>query len=281
MLESESSPESSSVWVSKQKLNTNTFSPQDSMVYANGYRTCIHISGLLQVFGAWVGDIGYSLMGITEPNTPHKYFDWVSRNWIFTYTFIEGFHADLVNSAKRLDKNISTKTGFSHFEALHKARSSNASFDRASQELKERDISHQNTIKKIDKSIEQGFFLEAITLQECLISNCLFNLLDAKGVEAKKSTFQVLIKKAINNSKDDTVFLKKIDTWRKSRNKSIHGFIESTLSSFSASEEEFYKFSRTTALEGRNLCEEICNWYLNKSVDFIETEFCKDKINYH
>jgi len=260
-----------SLWVQRQELVD--WSPDVAQVYPDGYRTYIHTAGLIHAAYTWIYNIGHTLMGISEPDSPQKYFGWVPREWVFVHAFINGFHIKFSELQKEIDRRSVGGRGYSAFEALHKSTSNDLSFEEASQEILERDVAHRETIKRIERTVESGFSLEAITLQECLISNCLFNYLEGHGIKAKGFSFQKLLKNCMERSNDSSGLFDEVNSWRIKRNDAIHGFVESTLESFSESQEKFDLFSRETAWQGDALCRRACEWYLEESINFIPTEF--------
>jgi hypothetical protein len=277
ILETKATEKEMSLWVQRQNLID--WSPEVAQVYPDGYRTYIHVAGLIHAAYTWIYHIGHSLMGISKPELPQKYFEWIPREWVFVHAFINGFHIKFSEFQKEIDMSSVGEKGYSLFEALHKSISNDFSFEEASQEIKERDLAHRETIKRIEIAIESGFNLEAITLQECLISNCLFNYLESLGIKAKGFSFQKLLKKSKGCFNDSSDLFNEVDSWRVKRNNAIHGFVESTLGSFSESQEKFNLFARGTALEGDALSKRVCEWYLEESVNFIPTEFPKSGRN--
>lgn len=260
-------------WIQPQKLTD--WSPEYAYMYPNKYRTYIHMGGLSFVINHWIYHIGHTLMGIPEPDSPSKYFDWVKPEWVFVFTFINGFHNYFFDKLKKIDRESANKKGYSAFETLHKATFNKLDFDQAANEIKKRNSARTEALERINIAIESGFYLEAITLQECLMSNCLYNYLQAKNVYANSLSFQKLIYfcKSKIESVPDIDLLNEIDGWRTRRNKSIHGFIESNSELLSKSQSNFDIFSKKTSLEGQVLCRRTCDWYLNESINFIPTEF--------
>lgn len=279
ILETKATGGEMSLWVQRQNLID--WSPDIAQVYPDGYRTYIHSAGLVHAAHTWIYNIGHSLMGISEPGSPQKYFEWIPREWVFVHTFINRFHIKFSELLKEIDRESVGERGYSLFEALHKSTSNDLSFEEASQEIKERDVAHRETIKRIERSIGSGFNLEAITLQECLISNCLFNYLESLGVKAKGFSFQKLLKKSKERCNNSLSLFDEVNSWRTKRNNAIHGFVESTLGSFSESQEKFDLFARGTALEGDSLSKKVCDWYFEESVNFIPTEFPESGRNFN
>ncbi|WP_350431744.1 hypothetical protein ABIS04_16315 [Shewanella sp. H8] len=260
-----------SLWVQNQKLVD--WSPEFERMYPDKYRTCIHIAGLVHVMSYWVYDIGHYLMGIPEPKKIEKYFNWVDSEWIFVHTFINGFHNFFTSFLKKMDEKGVKERGYSLFEALHKSKSSDIDYDKAINELKIRSSAQNKAIKRIDQAISAEFYLEAITLEENLISNCLFNYLKSKNKHFKNPSFQKLLKECKELTNDASEMVDRVNTWRAKRNTAIHGFVESEINSLSESENEFLSFAKETSIEGRDFCQLICDWYIKQSINFIPTEF--------
>ena len=274
ILKDNGSNEELRLWVQTQELSD--WSPEFEDMYPDGYRTYIHISGLTYALANWVYNIGHFLIGLPQPYQPQKYFSWVKRDWVFVYTFINGLHRAYFDLARDVDKADKSGSGYSFFEALHVSQKSQVSFEKAADKLKERRLSHDNAMNRIRSAISGEYYLEAITLEECLISNCLFNFLDSKGVSAKGYSFKNLIKGCKKSCDRGGELMTGIDIWRSSRNRAIHGYVQSTLSSFESSHDAFIRFSKDTSEKGLELCEAIFAWYSNEAVNFVPTEFSDD-----
>lgn len=271
ILNEHSSDDDMSLWVQTQKLVDWT--PEVAHMYPDKYRTYIHIAGLVHTMHYWVYEIGHSLMGIPEPKTRGKYFNWVDVEWVFVHTFINGFHNFHTSLLKGIDEKGVKERGYSLFEALHKSTNSNVDYDEAINELKIRSSAQNKAIKRIDKAIDAEFYLEAITLEENLISNCLFNYLKSKNKHFKNPSFQKLLKECKELTIDASEIIDNVNTWRAKRNTAIHGFVESEINSLSESERDFLSFAKDTSVEGRDFCQLICDWYVKQSINFISTEF--------
>lgn len=257
-----------SLWVQRQNLVD--WSPQIGHIYPDKYRTYIHVAGLVHAVRDWIYGIGRELMGVPRPETIPKYFWWVQNEWVFVGAFIKGFHTWFSEYLKRFDMRISADTGYSLFEALHLS-DGNSSFDEVVSKLKIRSAAQDAAINRIDEAMDAGFCLEAITLQECLISNCLFNYLEARGAKGAGLSFVKLIA-SVRESSDDELLLE-VDRWRLNRNRAIHGFVESKAEELSKSVDSFGLLSIETARKGRDLCRSVLIWYLRESVNFLATEF--------
>jgi hypothetical protein len=266
------------LWVQNQNLVDWTSEFAD--VYPDKVRTFIHVGGLFSVFYMWISAIGYELMEIPRPENTTKYYDWVDPQWTHVYEFIDGFHNGLFDFCKEFDRKNIGNAGYSNFEAFHAAKEKGVDYEKVVSDLKQRNKAQSEAVSQINAAIESGFYLEAITLQECLISNCIYNSLKAKKNTPKSATLYELIKKATKKStklnSDDRELFEKIEVWRKKRNTAIHGFISSDRIELNQSRLEFIRFSEDTAKEGVELCRGIGIWFEYESVNYFETRFPKE-----
>ena len=265
------------LWVQTQRLIDWT--PEIESIYPDKYRTYIHIAGLIHVMHKWIYDIGHILITIPEPTESRKYFDWVDEKWVFVFTFVDGFHNYYTEFLKSFDQKLAKEKGYSTFEALHTSMRTDCDFNQAVNQLKKRHSVQNEALLKIQEAMDSDFYLEAITLQECLISNYIFNYLQSKGKSLKRPSFSKILfecGKIKSASPESKSLFKKVDKWRVKRNKAIHGFISSKIDSHSQSQNNFLKFSKTTAGKGLELCQAVCDWYGYESVNFIPTKFPKE-----
>jgi hypothetical protein len=213
-----------------------------------------------------------------------KYFSWIDEEWISVYAFINGYHNALYSFMKSFDRNSIEEKGYSVMEALHFALNQNIDIEEAEVILKARHISFQDALAQIEKSITNGFYLEAIALEECLISNCISNYLKSKGVRLIKPSFKMLLteirKSSYLSENSHKSLFKKIDTWRISRNKAIHGFVEATSNSLDQSRITFQELSEVTAREGDSFCKTVISWYRDECINFIPHEFPSNKVTH-
>ncbi|OOE43036.1 hypothetical protein [Salinivibrio kushneri] len=271
MLSDHAQSDEMSLWVQTQNLVD--WEPIHSNMYPDKYRTYIHVAGLIYVLPHWIYNIGHALMEIPEPGEPGKYFAWVKQDWTFVYTFINGFHNFFFNYLKDFDKGTSSKSGYSLFETLHKSTSTDMDFDEAAENIKRRNNAQKYALERVEKAIESDFYLEAVTLSECIISNCLYNYLEAKGIAPSSYNLNKLIKLSKDKLENQLDLMDELDVWRAQRNKAIHGFVESAIENMTTSQDEFIQFSKSAAEKGHELCKKTFDWYLNCAVNYIETSF--------
>lgn len=255
------------------------WTPDLSYIYPEKTITLIQMGGLTSTSDTWIYSIGHRLMGIPEPKTTSKYFSWAEEEWVAVHAFINGYHNAFFSLMKKMDAKQAQKSGRSLFEALHLAKHKKIDFNNAIEILKARHHSYQLALQRIQKAIQDGYFLEAITLEECLISNCIYNYLANTSVIKNNNSvsFFDLLKEIRENTKASdsltAATIEQIDSWRRSRNTAIHGFIAATSDSLDQSHSSFTQLAKTTADEGKSLCEKVTCWYEAECVDFIPHEF--------
>lgn len=268
-------PTDANRYIRHQRISDWT--PDMAYIFPEKTKTCIHPSALVHVSHIWIYGIGHDLMRIPEPAEGGKYFAWVKEDWLAVHTFINGYHNAFYAFQKRIDKAGIAEKGYSLFEALHLSRRKNIDFDEAEELLKARHASYQAALNRIEAAINDGYFLEAITLEECLVSNCLFNFLDNVGVRLTNPSFHTLLNKILTNDKAHqelpTELFTAIDEWRQARNTSIHGYVTSRSDGLDQSRADFNVMATSTARQGRDFCQSIVAWYELECVNFIRHQF--------
>ncbi|MBF7071067.1 hypothetical protein [Aliarcobacter butzleri] len=216
-------------------------------------------------------------MKIPDDSIDRKYYAWVKEEWQFVYKFINSYHNYFHKFLKEFDYNTMKKRGYSLFEALHSSYSNNIDYDKAIDNIKLRNKVYTDVLFKIENAINDNYFLEAITLEENLISNCFYNYLVAKKVKDIDTSFFNLLsifkKNKYIKSMQVSLFVDDLDKWRKDRNTSIHGFIKSRTDTLKESNNEFMFFSKETAEIGYKLSQKVVSWYNEESINFIKTDW--------
>lgn len=255
--------------------------PELTYLFPERRMTCIHVGALVMVSHDWIYEIGHSLMGIPEPEEGGKYFAWVKENWLAVHTFINGYHNAFASFQKKFDRDNISKSGYSLFEALHLSRTKDINFDEAVSKLKGRHDAYQAAMGQISKALQDGYYLEAIALEECLVSNCLFNFLNGTGSKLANPSFHTLLKEV--SYKQDSAYdyprelLEELDKWRKARNIAIHGFISAASMELDLSRASFHESAKATAILGEDLCKTVVSWYEVECVNFIRHEFPREQ----
>lgn len=122
---------------------------------------------------------------------------------------------------------------------------------------------------------KNGFYLEAITIQESIISVRLTSfVVKDRGVKMGHKSIrtlnnltdtwaQICIANLSNLSvvKNDLQELQiRLNEWRKNRNTAVHGLVKSGTSKKTDHVENFLKLACKTALEGETLARDISRW---------------------
>ncbi len=260
-----------------ERRTISDWKPEMAYIYPDKVVTCIHPAALIGVSHDWIYLIGHELMEIPHPDKTSKYFEWVKEEWTAVHAFINGFHNALHTFHKDFDRKGIKDKGFSAFEALHLSMQGDISYDDAVKVLSGRHSTYTSAIQRIESAISSSYFLEAITLEECLISNCIYNYLHSKGTRLRRPTFNSLLREVLNGTRPTneavTSLFEQIDTWRVSRNKSIHGFIEARSNGLEESARSFDLLANETAVKGLDYCNAVVSWYELECVNFITHEF--------
>ena len=260
-----------------QKQELSDWKTEHASVYPNKYRTFIHIAGLIQINDIWIYKIGHNLMAIPESTDSVKYFAWAKEEWQYVFAFINGYHNFFYNFLKKFDLKHKDERGHSSFEALYLASNSSISYDTAVQNLKTRNGIYADGLLQIANAINDKYFLEAIALEEALITHCLYNYLKAQKLKNINTSFFKLLKifekEELNTKLKTSTLLDGLDTWRKNRNVSIHGFVTAREKKFTKAKEEFITFSEETANIGYKLTLDVVEWYSEESIEFLKTNF--------
>lgn len=251
--------------------------PDMAYVFPEQRMTCIHMGALVLVSHDWIYEIGHSLAGLPEPELPGKYFAWADNVGYAVHTFINGYHNALYAFQKNIDRTHIATRGYSLFEALQLSRAKDISYDAAVAQLKARHQAYQATLSQISRAVENGYYLEAIALEECLISNCLFNFLKANNAKLSKPSFHWLLREVSRKRSAAHDYppqlLAELNTWRRARNTAIHGFITSESQVLEQSSGDFQTSVRATATKGAEHCQAVVAWYETECVNFIRHEF--------
>lgn len=177
---------------------------------------------------------------------------------------------------KQVDIDGFAEKGYFCFEALHHSSKNNVSYEDATKKLKSIHDSYSLAGKRSKSAIDSHFYLEAIALQESVISNLFNRYLRSKNIKLNNVGLKGLISKVekqLVKESRDLGLLKEVDDWRKQRDIVIHGFVEKTSSDIEKALNEFIDESSTAAMMGQYLITNVIEWYVSESVDYIDTNF--------
>jgi hypothetical protein len=118
------------------------------------------------------------------------------------------------------------------------------------------------------KAIEGKFYLEAITIQESIITERLLNFVIRNSIvsvnEDELYRQIVSLSKLIDFSKcyfDDENLYDDLNTFRKDRNKCIHAIVKSYPGYPTTKVNDFQKLAKETSLNGRILTRKVDAWH--------------------
>ena len=127
--------------------------------------------------------------------------------------------------------------------------------------------SYKFAFEQIDLAIESEFYLEAITIEESIISDRLISYLQLNGKTGDFSRIGLyqIVKKVGNvpgqySIKVSENFLLTVDDWRNKRNTCIHQLVKSDKGEPTIDVEKFKNIAKETAKEGRILARQISSW---------------------
>jgi hypothetical protein len=132
--------------------------------------------------------------------------------------------------------------------------------------------SYREAWSRIKLAQENHFFLEAITIQESIISDRLISFLSRpespKPLSKKKNgqfpSFSQLIQHWRSEFSDTSVacpdLIDAVDQWRRIRNEAIHAIVKSDPGEPTQPIELFLQKAKEAAEEGERLTKEVCKW---------------------
>ncbi|MBN8563538.1 MAG: hypothetical protein J0L70_23650 [Leptolyngbya sp. UWPOB_LEPTO1] len=132
--------------------------------------------------------------------------------------------------------------------------------------------SYREAWERIRAAQENNFFLEAITIQESIISDRLISYLSGSTVrnplclEGKFIPFKQLIDywraefpEGIT-IQDYPNLIEAVDQWRVARNKAVHAIVKSEPGQPTQPIDVFLEKAKAAAVEGERLTKEVCKW---------------------
>jgi hypothetical protein len=132
-------------------------------------------------------------------------------------------------------------------------------------------LSYSKAWERINSALEASFHLEAITIEESIISDRLLSYVLGVAPKSKihtRSGLGELIsqwRKHAGSSlerQDGTDLGNATDAWRIKRNTAVHGLVKSAPGgSPKMQPDDFFELARQTAEEGKTLAREIQNWH--------------------
>ena len=128
--------------------------------------------------------------------------------------------------------------------------------------------SYRYAYSQMKKAMEGKFYLEAITIQESIITDRLLNfvirneilIISDLEIHRSKASLNNLIKVTEQHFDDDTL-INYLNEFRQSRNNCIHAMVKSFPGNPTQKVSEFQKLARETSLSGRILTRKVDAWH--------------------
>lgn len=123
-------------------------------------------------------------------------------------------------------------------------------------------LRYRLAFERLDEALEEGWLLEAISLEESIISDRLLSaLLSLTGQNSASKSFNVLINQAkeafvANGGDPEASLFDKLHQWRRDRNECVHAFCKLDDHAYSESSSEIFSDKMwETAQKGRELVD--------------------------
>jgi hypothetical protein len=121
---------------------------------------------------------------------------------------------------------------------------------------------------RIDESINKGFYLEAVTVAESIVSDRLLSYVKSHDnrVNIHTSLKQLIDKAeklciATESANLGYEMFLALHKWRINRNKCVHSVAKSEPGEPTITADEFNKLAKTSAEEGKILARCVCKWH--------------------
>lgn len=259
-----------------KRQNLTDWEPNNP-VYCLPVRTCIHMGAMIRVQHEWINNIGEVILGIESNKVRGCYYEWVKPEWVFVRKFINGYHLAHHGFLRDFSEKMKPSVGYSVNEALELSYRENIDFEVAVDKLKSEEITKYDAVIRIRHSIDMGFFLEAVVLQECLFSHFLLQYLNAKKIKPKTESFYDVLQEYFNKKIEINLevanLVRSVDGWRRRRNDAVHCYVSSRQVDLKKTHEDFMSDSKVTANEGMDLLEQILVWYGEEARHFLHIEW--------
>ena len=135
-------------------------------------------------------------------------------------------------------------------------------------------LRYKLAFERLDESLEEGWLLEAISLEESIITDRLISILEAKGVSvSSKLSLSNLIAQArkVTTGREPAAegdFFGELDLWRQDRNECIHAFCKLDVHAYSDNSAEIFSDKMwDTATKGRELVDLVKHLSREAKVD--------------
>jgi len=121
---------------------------------------------------------------------------------------------------------------------------------------------------QIDESIKNGYYIEAISIQESIVSDRLlqhlhrYHELPLRKKRNQHHTLYSLISEIQKNYLDSDAkeLFAGLNSWRNNRNEAIHSLVRSDPGTPTTPVSEFFKKAKDVAEQGANMAKDVQNW---------------------
>jgi hypothetical protein len=244
------SPESAT-WVSKKYEKQI---PKESYhIYPNGELILIHVSAWVMHIHQFIWELGHSVLEVEHTDNERYFAYWLTSKDVFTHAFLDKLFAEIRELTKSVDTSGSLKAQLQNMSLTKEMELG------ITDNLMSKDDISGIAVERISKAIADSYFLEAVTLQESIISDRLALFLHHQGNKSDSKTLNKLILSVQKHHKHE--LFEKIDIWRGQRNKAIHGLVRSSPFDNLIGLNTFDELAKETAIEGEKLVIEIVKWF--------------------
>lgn len=130
-------------------------------------------------------------------------------------------------------------------------------------------LSYKEAYSKMNNAIKLGFYLEAITIQESIISDRLLSFVIGKNIvrisenELHKSevNFSNLLKKTKDFMSEYKTLPDELELFRKDRNTCVHLLVKSFPGKPTIDVLNFNSLARETSVKGKRLTRKVLEWH--------------------
>ena len=127
--------------------------------------------------------------------------------------------------------------------------------------------SYKNAYEQIDAAIAAGFYLEAITIEESIMTDRLFRFCRDHGLRHSwdratlGSEIKLINEKMVGKTEvTDLDFIGNLEEFWGNRNKCLHQIVKSEPGTSTQDFHEMLTLARKTAVDGKTLCKKVSNW---------------------
>ena len=252
------------------------WTPDLADLYPDKQATIIHVKTLLYVHDKWISELGKLLPDRATDRGP-AYISWPKADWVLTNILLNRFHNQFWSMIREIDLKASKQSGFSNFEVWFYAQKEGEDLDTARNRVESRNAGFLAAMNRAKQALEADFPLEAIAIEESLISAILYHFVVAMGQDRPPELFGRLISEF--RSKADAAqsypadLIDRIDAWRHKRNEALHRFVAIRPDNIEKGQDAFLDEAREAGRAGHTLCQELVDWLRYEAAFFFKVQF--------